>query len=157
MARDTTQAAAVVILVGLPGAGKTTFFRQRFADSHLHVSKDNLRGDRRPARRQGELIAQALACRRSVVVDNVNATAGDRAAVIAEARRHGARVVGYFFDCAPRECVARNAARQGRARIPVDGIFAAAKRLARPTRAEGFDELYTVRPLPGERFEIEAA
>ena len=29
-----------VILVGLPGAGKTTFHRQNFAASHRHVSRD---------------------------------------------------------------------------------------------------------------------
>src|SRR5687768_14377651 len=31
-----------VILIGLPGAGKTTFFRERFAASHDHVSKRRL-------------------------------------------------------------------------------------------------------------------
>ena len=29
-----------MILVGLPGAGKTTFYRERFAATHRHVSKD---------------------------------------------------------------------------------------------------------------------
>jgi hypothetical protein len=28
----------LVLLVGLPGAGKTSFFRQRFAETHVHVS-----------------------------------------------------------------------------------------------------------------------
>jgi len=50
-----------VILVGLPGAGKTTFFEQRFAATHVHVSKDRFPNNRRPARRQAELIDQALA------------------------------------------------------------------------------------------------
>ncbi len=44
--------AQVVVLVGLPGAGKTTFFRQWFAETHTHVSKDNLRNHARPTRRQ---------------------------------------------------------------------------------------------------------
>ena len=37
----------LVILVGLPGSGKTTFYQSRFAETHAHVSKDLLR-DRRP-------------------------------------------------------------------------------------------------------------
>ncbi len=147
----------VVILVGLPGAGKTTFFQQRLAATHVHVSKDDLPSNRRPARRQAQLIDEALAARRSVVVDNTNASAAARAALISRARAHGARVVGFAFDCTTRECVARNATRTGRARIPNVGIFAAAKRFERPLRHEGFDELYLVRPIPGPRFEVSSA
>jgi predicted kinase len=150
-------AAQLVLLIGLPGAGKTTFFRQRFAASHDHVSKDNLRNNRQPARRQAELIDAALAAGRAVVVDNTNATVEERAALIAQARRHGTRVAGYYFDCTRAECIARNAGREGRARVPNVGIFAIAKRLVPPARAEGFDELFTVRPLAGETFEVQPA
>jgi hypothetical protein len=144
----------VVILVGLPGAGKTTFFRERFAESHVHISKDNLRNNRRPERRQRELTERALMAGHSVVLDNTNASAEERAATIAQARKHSARVIGYFFDCSPRECLARNALREGRARIPQIGIYATAKRLRPPDRAEGFDELYVVRSLPDHRFRV---
>ena len=144
------------MLVGLPGAGKTTFFQQRFAETHVHVSKDRFPNNRRPARRQAELIAEALSTGRPVVVDNTNATPAERAAVIAQARTHGARVIGFAFECTTRACVARNAAREGRARIPNVGIFATAKRFVRPARDEGFDELYAVRPLPGPSFEVQS-
>jgi len=147
----------VVVLVGLPGAGKSTFFRQRFAETHAHVSKDNFRNHPRPGRRQSELIAEALAARRPVVVDNTNASAGERAPIITEARHLGARVVAYFFACTTGECVARNAAREGRGRIPRVGIFAAAKRLVHPSREEGFDEIFVVRTMPQQRFEVSAA
>ena len=149
--------AEVVLLVGLPGAGKTTFFQQRFADTHVHVSKDRFPNNRQPARRQAELIAEALGADRSVVVDNTNATPAERAAVVEQAKAHGAQVLAFVFDCTTRECVARNAAREGRARIPNVGIFAIAKRFVRPVRAEGFDEVYVVRPLPGPSFEVRRA
>jgi predicted kinase len=35
-----------VILIGLPASGKSTFFRERFAATHDHVSKDLLRNNR---------------------------------------------------------------------------------------------------------------
>ena len=38
--------AELVILVGLPGAGKTSFHRDRFTGTHVHVSKDLLRNRR---------------------------------------------------------------------------------------------------------------
>jgi predicted kinase len=144
----------LVILVGLPGAGKTTFFRQRFAATHEHVSRDELRRIREPLRRQEQLIERALAASRSVVVDNTNVSVKDRAALIAIARRHGARLSVYLFEASARECVARNAEREGPARIPAVGIFAAAKRLVRPAKSEGFDALFVVRPLPDVSFEV---
>jgi hypothetical protein len=144
----------LVILVGLPGAGKSTFFRQRFGATHEHVSRDELRKLREPLRRQDELIERALAGGRSVVVDNINVSRKDRAALIALGRRHGARLSVYLFEASARECVARNAGREGPARIPAVGIFAAAKRLVRPALSEGFDALFVVRPLPGPSFDV---
>ncbi len=143
----------VVLLVGLPGAGKSTFFEQRFADSHTLVSKDRLQDRRRLDEQQRQLLEQALRLGKSVVVDNTNVSLEQRAALMREARLAGARVIGYYFDATTQECVNRNFGREGRARIPVVGIFAAAKRLLRPTYAEGFDELYTVKTLPALRFE----
>jgi len=146
--------AELVLLVGLPGAGKTTFFQQRFAATHHAVSKDRLPARDRVARRQAELVAAALAAGQSVVVDNTNVSRADRAGPIAAARAHGAAVVAYFFDCAPRECLARNAGRQGRARVPEVAIFAAAKRLQAPSADEGIDALHVVRPLPPDAFDV---
>jgi hypothetical protein len=74
--------------------------------------------------------------------------------LIAAAQRQGARIVGYFFDCPVRDCLARNRQREGRERIPEAGILASAKRLVRPSLDEGFDELYTVRVLPELSFEV---
>jgi len=41
----------IVILVGLQGSGKSSFRRSRFDATHVVVSKDNFRSNRRPARR----------------------------------------------------------------------------------------------------------
>ena len=145
----------LVILVGLPGAGKTSFFRERFAATHAHVSKDLLRNRRDKQARQLELIDQALAGGRSIVVDNVNATRSDRAALVAVGRRHGAEVRCYVVATAAAECLRRNRGRTGREHVPAVAIHAAAKRYERPTAAEGFDGLSEVRAEDG-RFEIVA-
>ena len=142
------------MLIGFQGAGKSTFRGQRFADTHEVVSKDLLRNNRRPERRQQRLIAEALAAGRSVVVDNTNPSVEERASIIATARAAGARVVGYFFDCPLDECAARNRERPEATRVPDVGLYATVKRFVRPSRAEGFAEIWTVQALPELRFEI---
>ena len=59
-------------------------------------------------------------------------------------RAHGARVIGYSFNVNTRPAVARNAERTGRGKVPTVAIFTAAKRLQRPSLAEGFDQLFRV-------------
>ncbi|MEZ6188763.1 MAG: AAA family ATPase [Planctomycetota bacterium] len=136
----------LVVFVGLQGAGKTSFYRAAFASSHALVSKDRFPNARRPATRQAREVEAALAAGRSVVVDNTNPTRAERAALIALGRRHRARVVGYFFRSELQACLARNAARSGRARIPDKGLFATRARLELPAPDEGFDALYYVAP-----------
>ena len=136
--------AECVILIGLPGCGKTTFFRERFAATHDHVSKDAMRSNRRPDRRQAQLLDESLAAGRSVVVDNTNAGAGVRAAIIAAARRHGAGVVGYYFPTDARDALRRNRRREGRERVPDVAIFTTRKRLELPSYDEGFTTLFVV-------------
>jgi len=134
-----------VVLIGLPASGKSTFFRQHFAGTHDHVSKDLLRHNRRPQRRQEELIATSLASGRSVVVDNTNPSAAVRAPLIAIARAHHADVIAYFFVAEATDALRRNRAREGRDRVPDVAVFTVRKRLEAPALSEGFDRIYEVR------------
>lgn len=144
----------LVVLVGLQGSGKTTFFRERFAATHAHVSKDNFRSNPRPARRQRRLIAESFAAGRSVVVDNTNPTAADRAELIEAGRAAGVAVVCYDFPPDVEASLRRNAAREGKARVPDHAVRITAARLEPPTPGEGFDRLYRVRLVEGGGFEV---
>ena len=155
---ETERAAVeIVVLIGLPGAGKSYFYRQRFAETHVHVSKDLAPPGRTAERWQRDTIDRALAEGRSVVVDNTHPTVKDRAAIIAPARARGARVIGYFFDVTTRQAVARNNERTGKAKVPAVAIFVTAKKMERPRREEGFDELYVVTLTPDRAFAVRAS
>ena len=145
MAGKAKPAVECVILVGLPGAGKSTFARARFPD-HDYISKDAFppAATNKQARQDAALRA-SLGAGRAVLVDNTNVTRADRAAVIRIAREFDARVVGYYFEVSTRDAVARNERREGRAKVPKVAIFTAAKRLEPPALDEGFDDLTVVR------------
>ena len=146
--------AECVILIGLPASGKTTFYHQRFAATHRHVSKDHWPAAANKDARQAALISTALSAAIPVVVDNTNPSIADRAAIIAHARKHGARIVGYYFTATTREALGRNRAREGKQRVPDVAIFTKAKRMVVPAREEGFDELYEVSIREDGTFEV---
>lgn len=137
-----------VILVGIPGAGKTTLRGERFP-RHECISKDAMPNVRDKQGRQAAMLRAALGAGRSVVVDNTNVTRAERGAIIALARELGARVIGYYLVTSTRDAVARNERREGKARVPKVAIFTSAKRLVPPALDEGFDELHTVTPGSG--------
>jgi predicted kinase len=134
----------LVIFVGLPAAGKSTYYRAHFAATHVHVSKDLMPNARSRETRQQQQIEQALAAGQSVVVDNTNPSAAVRAPLIATGRRFGARVVGYYFEVGVRAAIMRNRGREGRARVPDVAIFTTKKKLQPPALEEGFDEVHVI-------------
>jgi len=134
----------LIILVGLPGSGKSTYFRAHFAATHVHVSKDLMPNARRRDDRQELEIASALAAGKSVVVDNTNPSREVRAPLVAIGRRHGARIVAIYFETDVRTAIMRNRQREGRARVPDVAIFTTKKKLIAPSLEEGFDEVRVV-------------
>lgn len=142
----------VAVLIGLQGSGKSSF-AQRHLAHHAHVSMDRMPNTRDKAARQARELTQALAEGRSVVLDNTHPGLRDRAPWIALAHALGARAVGFFFDADPHECLARNAGRTGKAKVPPVAIFTTRKRMEPPSLREGFDALYRVRTAEG-RFEV---
>lgn len=144
----------LIIFIGLQASGKSTYYQAHFAATHAYVSKDRLRSSSRPERRQAQLIAKALQAGRSVVVDNTNATAANRAPLIALGRAYGAEIVGYYFESPVSASLERNRQRAGRARVPDVAIYTTARRLERPSYAEGFDRLYRVRIAGDMNFEL---
>ena len=140
-----------VILVGIQASGKSTFYQQRFFDTHVRISRDLLR----TRSRERTLLQACLESRQPFVVDNTNVTAEERARYIQAARAAGYRVVGYFFRTETRAAIARNRLRQGKAVIPIPGILGTYKKLEEPRLEEGFDELYTVTISPANEFIVE--
>ncbi|MCW5809314.1 MAG: AAA family ATPase [Deltaproteobacteria bacterium] len=134
----------LVVFSGLQAAGKSTFYRERFATTHVHVSKDAWPNARNREGRQRRLIEAYLRAGQSVVVDNTNPSVEERAPLVAIARAVGARTISYAFVTTVDDALRRNASREGRARVIDDGIRSVAKKLTAPTADEDFDERFTV-------------
>jgi predicted kinase len=135
----------LVVMVGLQGAGKSTLVRSRYALTHHLVSKDLWPNARRREARQQRVVDELLGAGTSVVLDNTNPSVEERAPLVCLARRHSCAVVAVYVDTPIDIAAARNAAREGAARVPDVGFYATVKRLVPPTEAEGFDCVEIVR------------
>ena len=132
-------------MVGLQGAGKTTWVAEHLAATHVVVSKDHWPNARRRQARQQRVVAELLAAGRSVVVDGTNPSVQERAALVQLAGEAGVPARAMWLDLPLEHCLARNAGRTGRARVPLVGVLATARRLVPPSPDEGFAAVEVVR------------
>ena len=141
-----------VVFCGIQASGKTTFYLERFFDTHVRISMDLLR----TRRRERLLLDACIEGRQRFVVDNTNATVDERARYIVPALAAGFQVTGYFFDTTPGAAFERNRRRAGRALVPAAGLFGTQKRLQLPTLAEGFTRVDRVQLLSPAGFQVSA-
>jgi len=134
----------LVIFVGLPGAGKSTYYAAHFAQTHMQVSKDLMPNARRRDDKQTLAIGKALEEGKNVVIDNTNPSSDIRAPLIALGKRHNARIIACYFECSVRAAIVRNRQRQGKGRVPDVAIFTTQKKLQPPVPEEGFDEVRVI-------------
>lgn len=138
-----------VVFIGIPGSGKSSFYKERLFSTHVRISLDLLKTRRRERR----FLEACLETGQKFVVDNTNPTVADRLRYIEAARAARYSVVGYYFQSSVEACLRRNSNRAEW--VPEVAILSIARKLELPTADEGFDTLSYVRLVDG-RFVVEA-
>lgn len=132
----------MIIFVGLPGSGKSTYYKNHFFNSHLRISNDLLK----TKNRSKKLLDFCKETNMSFVVDNTNVSKADRAVFIKNVKSWQQEVYirCIYFKCNVETCLERNKERKGKDRVPDCAIYAKAKILEAPCMEEGFDEIYRI-------------
>jgi predicted kinase len=141
-----------IIFVGIQAAGKSTFFKERFFDTHVRINLDTLR----TRRREEILLTACVQSGQPFVVDNTNPLPADRSRYLGPARAAGFRTIAYFFDAPLGDAMRRNNLRMGKQKIPTLAVAGTFKKLVPPSAEEGFDEIYTVQLTPDRGFVVSA-
>lgn len=129
-----------VIFCGIQATGKTTFFKEKFFKTHVHISLDQLH----TRNKEQKFIDTCILTQQRYVVDNTNPTKEDRAKYIVDAKTNKFKVIGYYFQSKLSDALNRNNQRLGKEKIPEVGIKGTFNKLEIPSFDEGFDELYFV-------------
>ena len=151
----------MVLMVGIPGSGKTTHARRELP-RHVLVSLDVIRQDARarrllinryeaevsprdPSLSGGQraeyvLASDALRAGRDVVIDDTNVTRKRREVHIRLGKKHGARIRAVFF-INYGHAMKRNRRRTGRELVPEDVMRRFLVELRPPSVSEGIDEI----------------
>jgi predicted kinase len=153
---DATTKPRIVLLVGLPGSGKSTWVQSKVTPGVSGaLSSDALRElladdpnnqniHARVFRVMRELLKHRLELKRPVTyIDATNLTPKERRPYIKLVDLFDGEIEAVFFDVPMEECKRRN---QGRGRIVPDEVIGTmAERLVAPDVAEGFLRVTVVR------------
>ena len=85
----------MIIFIGIPASGKSTFYRQNFAETHVCVSLDILH----TRFQEGKLLGELLSAGKSCVIDNTNVELAERKKYIDAAKSVAKRLEVPVCDC----------------------------------------------------------
>jgi predicted kinase len=143
----------IIITVGLPGSGKSTYLARLGVNA---ISSDDIRRliaddphvqtmNARIFATVRYLVRQRVASGRPVTyVDATHLTPWERKPYVRLAQRHGCTLEALFFDVPVGICIARNQTRDRM--VPKEAIREMARRLVPPSKEEGFTHVRIIKP-----------
>lgn len=147
---------SVIIFVGSPAAGKSTFYRRHLQrHGYARINQDELRSSSKCLSKLDQLLRDKA----SIVLDNTNPSRTSRRPYIELAKKYGARIRCFWFQSPPGLNLHLDAHRsitKGVPRLPNVAFAAFESRLDVPCKEEGFDDIVQISFFPEFDTEEEA-
>lgn len=137
-----------IILIGIPASGKTTFYNDKFSDTHLRINLDTL--GRRS--REKAIFETAIKNKIKICIDNTNVTIKNRKKYIPLLKENNYKIIAIYFLPNLEQAIKWN--KQRKRTIPECAIKKYNIDIVAPSKNEGFDEIFIVQPSNNKPIKI---
>lgn len=144
--------ASLVLMMGVPGSGKTTYAKKFIGDNDIYVSRDEIRfelvaEDEPYFSKEDEVLKTFISkvdegitkAKRYVVADATHLNAGSRAKLLKNLHNKPDNIYVLYVAVPLEVALERNAQRSGRALVPETSIRNMFQSLSLPKKEEGID------------------
>lgn len=144
------------VMIGAPGCGKSYYIKQHLKDNEIVISRDAIRFSMlkdtdayfsKEKQVYNEFIRQinaAIADDRDFYVDQTSLNRGARAKLFSHLERKPNKMIAIYINAPLERILYQNSLRTGRALVPEDAVINMFNSIEKPTKAEGFDEIWEV-------------
>ena len=144
------------LMVGVAGAGKSTWIKNHLTDNDVHISRDEIRFNMLAPndeyfshedivfKRFCDEINWSLRAGLNVFADATHISKSSRHKLLQKIKVSDAEVAAIFIKVPLLQALEQNSYREGRALVPEDVIRSMHKSLQPPTLEEGFNEIYII-------------
>lgn len=131
----------LILMVGYPGSGKTTFTTNLFADNYVVIHGDDYKSDKK---KMYNAMMNELNKGKSVVIDATHSTIESRAYYLNAVNSLGIKARAVHITTDFNKSVQRNNNRQDSKKVPIIAMYKYRKSFELPTVEEGFVEVISV-------------
>ena len=149
--------ADLVIMMGVPGSGKSTWAKKMTGEFDTYISRDEIRfslvkEDEEYFSRENEVLrtffeeidAAILTTKRYVYADATHLSPTGRRQLLSNLKNKPNRIYVVYVDVSLETAIERNAQRTGRALVPKDVVTRMYNSIKLPTKKEGINALFFV-------------
>ena len=144
--------ASLVLMMGVPGSGKTTYAKKFIGENDIYVSRDEIRFslvavDEPNFSKEDEVLQTFIRtindalpiAKRYVVADATHLNMGSRAKILKNLHNKPDAIYVIYMAVPLQTALERNAQREGRALVPESSIKNMYKSITLPRKEEGID------------------